>query len=141
MKFNPTRRRRAEINVIPLIDILCMLLIFFIVTTSFKKKADFVKVTPPKSQQGTEGTPEPDKGRVSELTMVSSDTLPLSGSGVPSVPCWDFGGVTLTKSAFFLNEVVTIKKIKSIHRMSISGMTLISARRRRVGLNFILGRP
>ena len=38
MKFNPTRRRRAEINVIPLIDILCMLLIFFIVTTTFKKK-------------------------------------------------------------------------------------------------------
>jgi biopolymer transport protein ExbD len=72
MKFNPTRRRRAEINVIPLIDILCMLLIFFIVTTSFKKKADFVKVTPPKSQQGTEGTPEPDKGRVSELTMKPS---------------------------------------------------------------------
>jgi biopolymer transport protein ExbD len=69
MKFHPTRRRRVEINVIPLIDILCMLLIFFIVTTSFKKKADFVDVTPPKSEQGTEGTPDRDKGRVSELTM------------------------------------------------------------------------
>ena len=72
MKFHPARRRRVEINVIPLIDILCMLLIFFIVTTSFKKKADFVKVTPPQSEQGTEGTPDQAKGRVSELTMKPS---------------------------------------------------------------------
>ena len=54
MKFNPSRRRRAEINVIPLIDILCMLLIFFIVTTTFKKKTASVDVTPPKSEKGTE---------------------------------------------------------------------------------------
>ena len=72
MKFHPTRRRRVEINVIPLIDILCMLLIFFIVTTSFKKKADFVDITPPKSEQGTEGTPDQAKGRVSEVTMKPS---------------------------------------------------------------------
>lgn len=72
MRFHPVRRRRVEINVIPLIDILCMLLIFFIVTTSFKKKADFVKVTPPQSQQGTEGTTDQAKGRVSELTMKPS---------------------------------------------------------------------
>ena len=69
MKFHPARRRRVEINVIPLIDILCMLLIFFIVTTSFKKKADFVKVTPPKSEQGTEGTPDQKDTKVAELTM------------------------------------------------------------------------
>jgi len=72
MRFHPVRRRRVEINVIPLIDILCMLLIFFIVTTSFKKKADFVNVTPPKSEQGTEGTPDQAKSRVSELTMKST---------------------------------------------------------------------
>ena len=54
MKFHPTRRRRVEINVIPLIDILCMLLIFFIVTTSFKKKVANVDVTPPKSDKGNE---------------------------------------------------------------------------------------
>ena len=54
MKFHPARRRRVEINVIPLIDILCMLLIFFIVTTSFKKKVANVDVTPPKSEKGNE---------------------------------------------------------------------------------------
>ncbi|NCW26970.1 MAG: hypothetical protein EBV83_01500 [Verrucomicrobia bacterium] len=87
MKFNPTRRRRAEINVIPLIDILCMLLIFFIVTTTFKKKTASVDVTPPKSEKGTEKTEEPQKAPP-ELTLKSAkaaeyaklfeaDTFPL----------------------------------------------------------------
>lgn len=70
MKFHPTRRRRVEINVIPLIDILCMLLIFFIVTTSFKKKVANVDVTPPKSDKGNE-TVE-DAKAPPELTMKSS---------------------------------------------------------------------
>jgi biopolymer transport protein ExbD len=70
MKFHPTRRRRVEINVIPLIDILCMLLIFFIVTTSFKKKVANVDVTPPKSEKGNE-TVE-DAKAPPELTMKSS---------------------------------------------------------------------
>jgi biopolymer transport protein ExbD len=70
MKFHPTRRRRVEINVIPLIDILCMLLIFFIVTTTFKKKVANVDVTPPKSEKGNE-TVE-DAKAPPELTMKSS---------------------------------------------------------------------
>jgi biopolymer transport protein ExbD len=70
MKFHPARRRRVEINVIPLIDILCMLLIFFIVTTSFKKKVANVDVTPPKSEKGNE-TVE-DAKAPPELTMKSS---------------------------------------------------------------------
>ena len=71
MKFNPTRRRRVEINVIPLIDILCMLLIFFIVTTSFKKKTASVDVTPPESEEGTEKV-EDAKKDPPELTMKSA---------------------------------------------------------------------
>ena len=61
MKFHPARRRRVEINVIPLIDILCMLLIFFIVTPSFKKKVANVDVTPPKSERAMRRsrTPKP----------------------------------------------------------------------------------
>ncbi|NBQ65700.1 MAG: hypothetical protein EBS49_08590 [Verrucomicrobia bacterium] len=70
MKFHPSRRRRVEINVIPLIDILCMLLIFFIVTTSFKKKVAKVDVTPPKSEKGTESVEE--AKTPPELTMKSS---------------------------------------------------------------------
>jgi len=70
MKFHPARRRRVEINVIPLIDILCMLLIFFIVTTSFKKKVANVDVTPPKSEKGSEKVE--DAKTPPELTMKSS---------------------------------------------------------------------
>ena len=71
MKFKSTRRRRVEINVIPLIDILCMLLIFFIVTTSFKKKTASVDVTPPKSEKGTEKVEEA-KTAPPELTPKSA---------------------------------------------------------------------
>ena len=71
MKFKSTRRRRVEINVIPLIDILCMLLIFFIVTTSFKKKTASVDVTPPKSEKGTEKVEEA-KTAPPELTLKSA---------------------------------------------------------------------
>jgi len=70
MRFHPVRRRRVEINVIPLIDILCMLLIFFIVTTSFKKKVANVDVTPPKSEKGNEKVE--DAKTPPELTMKSS---------------------------------------------------------------------
>lgn len=70
MRFHPVRRRRVEINVIPLIDILCMLLIFFIVTTSFKKKVANVDVTPPKSEKGNEKVE--DTKAPPELTMKSS---------------------------------------------------------------------
>lgn len=70
MRFHPVRRRRVEINVIPLIDILCMLLIFFIVTTSFKKKVANVDVTPPKSEKGNESVE--DAKAPPELTMKSS---------------------------------------------------------------------
>ena len=70
MRFHPVRRRRVEINVIPLIDILCMLLIFFIVTTSFKKKVANVDVTPPKSEKGNEKVE--DAKAPPELTMKSS---------------------------------------------------------------------
>lgn len=58
-----------------------------------------------------------------------------------SVPFSDLGGVTSTEAVFFLKVVVTMKKIRSMHKMSINGMTLISARRRWLGLNFIAGEP
>ncbi|HCP05826.1 MAG TPA: hypothetical protein DIT30_01170, partial [Verrucomicrobiales bacterium] len=47
-----------------------MLLIFFIVTTSFKKKTASVDVTPPKSEKGTEKVEEA-KTAPPELTLKS----------------------------------------------------------------------
>ena len=71
--------------------------------------------------------------------MVSSGGA-LASSTV-SLPFSDLGGVTSTLATFFLKEVVTMKKMRSMQRMSINGMTLISTRRRRAGWNFIAGGP
>jgi hypothetical protein len=72
--------------------------------------------------------------------MVNSGGAFLESSTF-SVPFSEFGGVTSTEAVFFLKLVVTMKKMRSMHSMSINGITLISTRRRRVGLNFIAGEP
>ncbi len=51
MKFYHKRRQRPAVPIITLIDILAILLIFFIVTTTFKKRESLVKVNLPKSSE------------------------------------------------------------------------------------------
>jgi biopolymer transport protein ExbD len=47
MKFHRPVRARSQIQIIPLIDILLILLIFFVVTTSFKKPRDVLRIELP----------------------------------------------------------------------------------------------
>ena len=47
MKFHRPTRVRSHIQVIPLIDILLILLIFFVVTTSFKKPRSVLRIELP----------------------------------------------------------------------------------------------
>ena len=54
MKFYTKKRRIPVITIIPLIDILCILLIFFIVTTTFKKEVTQLKINLPESQEAKE---------------------------------------------------------------------------------------
>lgn len=51
MKFYTRKRQRPTVPIITLIDILAILLIFFIVTTTFKKRESLVKVNLPKSSE------------------------------------------------------------------------------------------
>ncbi len=51
MQFARKRRRTPFINIISLIDILVVLLIFYITTTVFKKAQPMVKIVVPKSSQ------------------------------------------------------------------------------------------
>jgi biopolymer transport protein ExbD len=122
MKFNPTRRRRAEINVIPLIDILCMLLIFFIVTTTFKKKTASVDVTPPKSEKGTEKTEEPQKAPP-ELTLKSAKAAEYAKLfEVDTFPLY-LGGQTLNlnpKSDSFRADLARTLKEKGVKNIVLN---------------------
>lgn len=54
MQFYTRKRRPPAINIVSLIDILCILLIFFIVTTTFRKEEPEVKIDLPRSTQAQE---------------------------------------------------------------------------------------
>ncbi len=47
MRFHRRPRKRVEVTIIPMIDILLIMLIFFIVTTTFKKPRDILRIELP----------------------------------------------------------------------------------------------
>ena len=58
MKFYRKRRSNPVVPIVTLIDILAILLIFFIVTTTFKTNESLVQVNLPRSSEMGEGTTE-----------------------------------------------------------------------------------
>jgi biopolymer transport protein ExbD len=56
VKFYLKKRRSPSVPIVTLIDILAILLIFFIVTTTFKTKDSLVQVNLPRSSEMGEGT-------------------------------------------------------------------------------------
>lgn len=60
MNLRPRRHSEVEINVIPLIDVMFMLVIFFVVSTTFERKSEINLNLPEASQEYT----EPDLDRV-----------------------------------------------------------------------------
>ncbi len=53
MRFYTKHRRTPIINIVSLVDILCILLIFFIVTTTFRKDEPRVEIKVPESSSAT----------------------------------------------------------------------------------------
>lgn len=54
MNLRPQRREELELNITPLIDVVFLLLIFFMVSTTFERESE-IKITLPKvSQEGGE---------------------------------------------------------------------------------------
>ena len=47
MHFHRIHRKRAEVPIVPMIDILFILLVFFIVSTTFKKPRDILRIELP----------------------------------------------------------------------------------------------
>lgn len=69
MRFHTRQRRKPTINIISLIDILCILLIFFIVTTVFKKEEPVIKIDLPESTQA-----KPTNENIPTLITVTEDS-------------------------------------------------------------------
>ena len=81
MQFYTRKRRNLFVNVVSLIDILAILLIFFIVTTTFRKKQPQVQINLPESKEAeTSPAPstEPVVLRVKNSDQISLDDKPVA---------------------------------------------------------------
>ncbi len=80
MKFHLKKRRSPAVPIVTLIDILAILLIFFIVTTTFKTKESLVKVNLPSSSEMEAGRDE--ESRVA-LALAKDGSISLGDRNVP----------------------------------------------------------
>lgn len=58
MKLRSRRREDVELNITPLIDVVFLLLIFFMVSTTFEKQSEMKITLPEASQEATETIPD-----------------------------------------------------------------------------------
>jgi biopolymer transport protein ExbD len=79
MQFYTKKRKTPIINIISLIDIFCILLIFSLVTTTFKKSEPVVQIDLPESATGKETTEK----RVEPVTITATKDLSLTIGGKP----------------------------------------------------------
>ena len=80
MRFYTRKRRAPSIIIVSLIDILAILLIFFIVTTTFRKNLPQLQINLPESKSAEQAPAEKDEPVV--LSVKSADEISLDGKPV-----------------------------------------------------------
>ncbi|MDQ6622933.1 MAG: biopolymer transporter ExbD [Verrucomicrobiota bacterium] len=80
MKIAVRKRRAPSIIIVSLVDILTILLIFFVVSTTFKKDQPEVQINLPESQTATKAPSENEHAIVS---VDANDEVQLDGRPVP----------------------------------------------------------
>jgi len=84
MRFRNKTRRSPIINIVSLIDILCIVLIFFVVTTVFRREEPQIKLDLPKSSQAKpaqQATPEIISVTEDEKVYVGDKEVPADQLG------------------------------------------------------------
>lgn len=81
MKFRRQRRDELSVNLTPLIDVVFLLLIFFMVSTSFTKATQLAINLPE-----AEGQPAPERATKLELVISEDGSFTLNGAPVSSQP-------------------------------------------------------
>ena len=79
MKFAVRKRRAPSIIIVSLVDILTILLIFFVVSTTFKRDQPEVQINLPESKTATKAPAELEHALV---TVDENDTIKLDGRNV-----------------------------------------------------------
>lgn len=88
MQFYTRKRRSPAINIVSLIDILAILLIFFIVTTNFRKSQPRLQINLPDSKAAETAAAEqkePIVLRVKSATEISVDDNPATLENLPNM--------------------------------------------------------
>jgi biopolymer transport protein ExbD len=80
MKIAVRKRRAPSIIIVSLVDILTILLIFFVVSTTFKKDQPEVQINLPESQTATKSPAETEHAIVS---VDENDAVSLDGRSIP----------------------------------------------------------
>ena len=80
MRFYTKKRRIPSITIVSLIDILAILLIFFIVTSTFKKKLSQLQINLPESKTATQAPTSAKKNII--LQVKSADNITLDSKPV-----------------------------------------------------------
>ncbi len=79
MKFAVRKRRAPSIIIVSLVDILTILLIFFVVSTTFKKDQPEVQINLPESKTATKAPSETEHASVTED---ENDEIKLDGRSI-----------------------------------------------------------
>jgi biopolymer transport protein ExbD len=79
MKFAVRKRRAPSIIIVSLVDILTILLIFFVVSTTFKKDQPEVQINLPESKTATKAPAELEHAIV---TVDEADNIKLDGEAI-----------------------------------------------------------
>jgi biopolymer transport protein ExbD len=80
MQFAVRKRRAPSIIIVSLVDILTILLIFFVVSTTFKKDQPEVQINLPESKTATKSPAELEHALVS---VDEQDVVKLNGRAIP----------------------------------------------------------
>ena len=80
MRFYTKRRKMPSITVVSLIDILAILLIFFIVTTTFRERLPQLQINLPESKAAAVASSEPKK--IILLQIKGADEITFDGKAI-----------------------------------------------------------
>lgn len=85
MNLRPQRKEELELNITPLIDVVFLLLIFFMVSTTFERESE-IKITLPKvSQEGGEAGPQVVQVAIDANERIYIDERPLEDARLATI--------------------------------------------------------
>lgn len=87
MRFYHKKRRIPSITIVSLIDILAILLIFFIVTTTFRKNLSQLQINLPESKTATSSAPSSKKNiilQIKSAEVITLDNKPITAALLPA---------------------------------------------------------